>query len=73
VPDSLRHSERPPGAHKAVPPAPMPRDRRGSQVAPAPDGRGMPQQHQPHPAHRRRGFWIFVFALLALKGVGAHL
>jgi cell division protease FtsH len=45
----------------------MPRDKQGWRVAPAPDGRGMPEQHQPRPPHRLRGFWIFVLALLALN------
>jgi cell division protease FtsH len=47
---------------------PLPRDKRGWQVAPAPDGRGMPE-HTPSgpPPHRLRGFWYFVLALLALN------
>jgi cell division protease FtsH len=45
----------------------MPRDKRGWHVAPAPDGRGMPDQHKPRPPHRLRGFWVFVFVLLALN------
>ena len=47
---------------------PMPRDKRGWHVAPAPDGRGMPE-HAPTgpPAHRRPGFLWFVVALLALN------
>lgn len=40
------------GAEKAVPPAPMPQDKRGWRVAPAPDGRGMPEEHKPRPPHR---------------------
>jgi cell division protease FtsH len=46
----------------------MPRDKRGWHVAPAPDGRGMPEQ-QPSgpPAHRRRGFIWFVVGLIALN------
>ncbi len=57
----------PPGgdAHKAVPP--MPRDERGWRVAPAPDGRGMPEQHKPSPPHRWRGFWIAVILLFAVN------
>jgi cell division protease FtsH len=55
------------GAQKAAPPAPMPRDRHGWRVAPAPDGRGMPDQHKPKPPHRLRGFWIIAIALLALN------
>jgi cell division protease FtsH len=50
-----------------VPPAPMPRDKQGWRVAPAPDGRGMPDQHKPRPPHRLRGFWIFVIVLLAVN------
>src|SRR5277367_6300283 len=47
---------------------PLPRDKRGWSVAPAPDGRGMPE-HAPSgpPPHRMRGFWYFVLALLALN------
>jgi cell division protease FtsH len=52
---------------KAVPPAPMPRDKQGWRVAPAPDGRGMPEEHKPRPPHRWRGFWIFFLVLLALN------
>ena len=46
----------------------MPRDKRGWHVAPAPDGRGMPE-HAPTgpPPHRRAGFLWFVVALLALN------
>jgi cell division protease FtsH len=47
----------------------MPRDERGWQVAPAPDGRGMPEEHKPRPPHRLRGFWVFVIVLLALNWV----
>ncbi|HST55428.1 MAG TPA: ATP-dependent zinc metalloprotease FtsH [Solirubrobacteraceae bacterium] len=48
--------------------APMPRDKRGWQVAPAPDGRGMPEQApKSPPAHRRRGFLWFVVALVAVN------
>src|SRR5277367_4791693 len=47
---------------------PLPRDKRGWSVAPAPDGRGMPE-HAPSgkPPHRMRGFWYFVLALIALN------
>jgi len=65
--EARRDSNSPPDASKAVPPAPMPRDKQGWRVAPAPDGRGMPEQHKPPPPHRLRGFWIFVIALLALN------
>ena len=68
------------GAHRADPPLggaghvdyrppPMPRDRRGWRVAPAPDGRGMPNEHKPPPPHRLRGFWIFVLVLLAVNWI----
>ncbi|HUY58998.1 MAG TPA: ATP-dependent zinc metalloprotease FtsH [Solirubrobacteraceae bacterium] len=52
---------------KAVPPSSMPRDKGGWQVAPAPDGRGMPEQHKPPPPHRVRAFWLFVLALLVIN------
>jgi cell division protease FtsH len=45
----------------------MPRDKRGWRVAPAPDGRGTPDEHRPTPPHRLRMFWIFVLVLLALN------
>ncbi len=45
----------------------MPRDERGWQVAPAPDGRGMPQQPGARPPHRRPAFLWFVLALIALN------
>jgi cell division protease FtsH len=60
-------------AQKAVPPAPMPRDRQGWRVAPAPDGRGMPEQHKPTPPHRLRGFWAFVVILLAINWLSVLL
>ncbi|MBV9680313.1 MAG: ATP-dependent zinc metalloprotease FtsH [Solirubrobacterales bacterium] len=47
----------------------MPRDRGGWRVAPAPDGRGMPDEHKPPPPHRLRGFWMFFVALLALNWI----
>jgi cell division protease FtsH len=52
--------------HKRKTQPPMPRDKRGWQVAPAPDGRGTPPSTQP-PAHRTRGFIWFVAALLAIN------
>src|SRR6476646_5101840 len=46
----------------------MPRDKRGWQVAPAPDGRGMPEQQPTKPPpHRRPSFWWFVIGLIALN------
>ena len=47
----------------------MPRDRHGWRVAPAPDGRGLPDQHKPPPPHRLRGFWIVVILLFAFNWV----
>ncbi len=61
------------GAQKSVPPAPMPRDKQGWRVAPAPDGRGLPEQHKPRPPHRMRGFWIFVIVLLAINWLSVLL
>jgi len=58
---------------KAVPPGPMSRDKGGWQVAPAPDGRGTPDQHLPRPPHRLRGFWIFVIVLLAVNWLSVLL
>jgi cell division protease FtsH len=55
------------GSDKSVPPAPMPRDKQGWRVAPAPDGRGTPDEHKPAPPHRWRGLWIFFVVLLALN------
>ncbi len=47
---------------------PLPRDKRGWQVSPAPDGRGMPEHAQTGPPpHRMRGFWYFVLALIAIN------
>jgi hypothetical protein len=73
VADSRREAKSPPSVHKAVPPAPMPRDKRGWRVAPAPDGRGTPEQHKPVPPHRLRGFWIFVGAAGSELALGARL
>jgi cell division protease FtsH len=54
---------------KAVPPAPMPQDKGRWRVAPAPDGRGMPDEHKPPPPHRMRAFWIVVVVLLAINWI----
>jgi cell division protease FtsH len=54
----------------AVPPAPMPRDKRGWRVAPAPDGRGTPEERKPTPPHRLRWFWILLLVLLAVNWIG---
>jgi cell division protease FtsH len=52
----------------------MPRDKGGWQVAPAPDGRGMPEQAPSGPpAHRRPGFLWFVLILIALNWVSVLL
>jgi cell division protease FtsH len=53
--------------HKADSSKPMPRDKRGWRVAPAPDGRGMPESASALPPHRTRGFAIFVLVLVALN------
>ncbi len=45
----------------------MPRDKRGWQVAPAPDGRGMPEQPGQRPPHRQSWFLWFVGFLLAIN------
>ncbi len=55
------------GTDKAVPPPPLARDKQGWRVQPAPDGRGMPDEHKPKPPHRLRGFWMFFIALLAIN------
>ncbi len=52
---------------KPDPRRPMPRDERGWRVAPAPDGRGMPDPPAVRPPHRSRGFIWFVAALLAFN------
>ena len=53
---------------------PMPRDKRGWHVSPAPDGRGMPEQApKGPPAHRRPGFLWFVVFLLALNWISVLL
>jgi cell division protease FtsH len=69
MPDQGPDQNRSQVAQKAVPPSPMPRDKGGWQVAPAPDGRGTPDQHLPRPPHRLRGFWIFVLVLLAVNWI----
>jgi cell division protease FtsH len=68
---SIKRNSTPP--QKTVAPSPMPRDKRGWRVAPAPDGRGMPDQHKPTPPHRLRGFWVFVFVLLAFNWLSVLL
>jgi cell division protease FtsH len=52
----------------------MPRDKRGWHVAPAPDGRGMPEQEPARrPPHRRPSFWWFVLGLIALNWISLLL
>ncbi len=58
---------------KSVPPAPMQRDKKGWRVAPAPDGRGMPDEHRPTPPHRWRGLWIFIGVLLVINWLSVLL
>ncbi|HEX4283308.1 MAG TPA: ATP-dependent zinc metalloprotease FtsH [Solirubrobacteraceae bacterium] len=68
--DSNPSPETSQNAEKPGPPSPaMPRDRRGWRVTPAPDGRGMPDEHKPTPPHRLRGFWLFFLLLLAVNWV----
>ncbi len=60
--------------HRSDTHPPMPRDKRGWHVSPAPDGRGMPEQTpKGPPAHRTRGFLWFVLFLLALNWVSVLL
>jgi cell division protease FtsH len=62
-----------PAAQKPPPQAPMPHDKRGWRVSPAPDGRGTPDEHRPPPPHRLRAFWIFVIVLLAVNWLSVLL
>jgi len=56
------------GSHRADAHPRMPRDKRGWHVAPAPDGRGMPEQAPSGPpVHRRPSFLWFVLALIAIN------
>jgi cell division protease FtsH len=48
---------------------PMPRDDGGWRVAPAPDGRGLPERPRPPAPLRRRGFLIFVVLLIAFNWI----
>src|SRR5690242_396110 len=47
----------------------MPRDEGGWRVAPAPDGRGMPEGQKPKPPHRLAGFWIAIIVVLAINWI----
>jgi cell division protease FtsH len=67
VADVQQASGKPPRNDKPAPPAAMPRDKGGWRVAPAPDGRGMPEEHKPPPPHRMRGFWLLLVGLLAIN------
>ena len=56
------------GASRAEAHPPMPRDERGWHVAPAPDGRGSPEQTPSGPPpHRRPAFLWFVLVLVAVN------
>ncbi len=46
---------------------PIPRDHRGWRVAPAPDGRGAPEEPKPKRPHRSRWFLWFAIGLLAFN------
>ncbi len=65
APDTSTSAENP----KGTAPSPMPRDEQGWRVAPAPDGRGMPEQHKPTPPHRMRAFWVLLAVLLAINWI----
>jgi cell division protease FtsH len=69
---SADESSRRGGDRSASVPA-MPRDEGGWRVAPAPDGRGMPEAHKPRPPHRLRGFWWFVVGLLVVNWLSVLL
>ncbi|MCW3057260.1 MAG: ATP-dependent metalloprotease FtsH [Solirubrobacterales bacterium] len=63
------------GARRSdAPHPPLPRDKRGWHVAPAPDGRGMPKQAATGPPpHRTAGFLWFVLILIALNWLSVLL
>ena len=68
MPDEPSHEPDPLSASRTDAHPPMPRDKRGWHVAPAPDGRGMPEQAPSGPpAHRRPGFLWFVLVLIGLN------
>jgi cell division protease FtsH len=67
--EPVEQRESPSGVQRRDAHPPMPRDKRGWQVAPAPDGRGMPEQASGPPAHRLPRFWLFVFAVIALNWI----
>ena len=70
TPEQTSNRDETPGARRSDGRPPMPRDKRGWHVAPAPDGRGMPEQTPTGPpAHRTRGFLWFVLALITLNWI----
>ena len=74
MPDEPHDERERPGASRSDAHPPMPRDKRGWQVSPAPDGRGMPEQAPSGPpAHRTRGFLWFVLVLIALNWLSVLL
>jgi cell division protease FtsH len=50
-------------------PPPLPQDKGGWRVAPAPDGRGTPEEHKPTPPHRLQWFWLLFIGLLVINWV----
>ncbi len=74
MPNESPHESDPLSASRADAHPPLPRDKRGWHVSPAPDGRGTPE-HAPTgpPPHRMRGFWYFVLALIALNWLSVLL
>ncbi len=74
VADQQPAESMPPGSSRTDAHPPMPRDKRGWHVAPAPDGRGMPEPPTSGPpAHRRPGFLWFVLILLAINWLSLFL
>jgi cell division protease FtsH len=74
VPDESQAEQQRVGGHRSDAHPPMPRDKRGWHVSPAPDGRGMPEQApKGPPAHRTRGFLLFVLFLIALNWLSVLL
>ena len=74
-PTAGRHRVRPPGANEngganqSVPPAPMPRDKRGWHVVPAPDGRGTPQEDKAAPTSSAARLLDLLAVILALNWI----
>ncbi|HEY3827672.1 MAG TPA: ATP-dependent zinc metalloprotease FtsH [Solirubrobacteraceae bacterium] len=74
MPDESQAEQQRVGGHRSDAHPPMPRDKRGWHVSPAPDGRGMPEQApKGPPAHRTRGFLLFVLFLIALNWLSVLL